>query len=195
MKQKWKDIGSPQTKLQKAYVHKIFGNMIFYRAYRRGPTHGFSNYSFHNVNIKTNNNYILKGIYPSSEGAFQSTKIPFDSSYAKKHIQSKNPRISKRMGEKIIPDKEWFDKRFEIMRYIIHIKISQHPEIKNNLLNTGLKTIIFNSKNDIFFGTGNDNKGQNKLGKILMDIRNEKFKEIFPVFKPRTIRKQILVSS
>ena len=46
MRQKWRDIGSPQTRSQKAFVHRLLGELVFYRAYRRGPSHGFSMYFF-----------------------------------------------------------------------------------------------------------------------------------------------------
>ena len=184
MRQKWRDMGSPQTKQQKTYIHKFFGNMIFFRAYKRGPTHGFSNYSFHNINIPVNKLNLLPGKYPTSESVFQSSKI-IDKDYSKKQIQSKNPRISKKLGDKIIPIEFWKNNQIRIMKYIVRLKLEQHPEVKKNLTNTAMKDIIFNSKHDDFFGTGVDNKGLNHLGKILVEIRNEIYLAQRPVFVPR----------
>jgi len=181
MREKWRQIGSPQTKLQKAFVHKFFGNMIFFRAYKRGPTHGFSNYSFHTILVPENKFGIIPGKYPSSESIFQSSKI-IDVSYSNKQKLSKNPRISKKLSEKIEPRKFWIDNKCKIMKYIIKLKIEQHPDIKKNLLNTSMKDIIFNSKQDEIFGTGKDNQGKNILGKIFMDIRNDIYKTKKPIF-------------
>lgn len=181
MREKWRQIGSPQTKLQKAFIHKFFGNMIFFRAYKRGPTHGFSNYSFHNITVPENDLGIIPGKYPSSESIFQSSKI-IDSDYSNKQKLSKNPRISKKLGDKIEPREFWNENKCKIMRYIIQLKIEQHTDIRKNLLNTSMKDIIFNSKQDEIFGTGIDNQGQNMLGKILMSIRNDIYKTQKPNF-------------
>ena len=37
---------------------------------------------------------------------------------------------------------------------------------------TGKKTIIWNDVNDPFLGVGNDGKGQNSCGRLLMNIRD-----------------------
>ncbi len=181
MREKWRQIGSPQTKIQKAFIHKFFGNMIFFRAYKRGPTHGFSNYSFHTIIVPENKFGIFPGKYPSSESIFQSSKI-IDVDYSNKQKLSKNPRISKKLSEKIEPREFWNVNKCEIMRYIIKLKIEQHQDIKNNLIKTSMKDIIFNSKQDELFGTGRDNSGKNMLGKILMDIRNDIYKLKKPYF-------------
>ena len=51
MREKWRRMGSPQTFFQKKFVHKMFTNLFFFKAYRTGATVGFSNYSFHEVTV------------------------------------------------------------------------------------------------------------------------------------------------
>lgn len=59
------------------------------------------------------------------------------------------------------------------MNAIIHEKAKQHEEVRVKLLETGDVEIIENSTDDFFWGCGNDGTGQNNMGKIWMQIRNE----------------------
>ena len=75
-----------------------------------------------------------------------------DTDYVLKHIHAKNPRMSRKLGQRIHVNTQWLAKRYEIMRYLVELKLEQHVEISRNLLKTGLRQIIFNSKVDAFFG-------------------------------------------
>lgn len=193
MRQKWRDIGSPQTRSQKSYVHRFFGELVFYRAYRKGPSHGFSNYSFHTVDVSSSLKKLAVGTFGSSEAAFQASKKPFDTAYVQKQMQAKNPRVSRKIGERQPVSQKWLTNRYETMKSIVQLKIDQHEEVSRNLLRTGLRSLVFNSRTDPFFGTGGL-QGRNHLGKILMDIRNEKYHELAYVFSPR-LETQVAVSS
>ena len=184
MRQKWRDIGSPQTRSQKAYVHRFFGELVFYRAYRRGPSHGFSSYSFHTINVPSEQDMIPTGLFPSSEAAYQASKNAEDPEYVQKHVHAKNPRVSRKIGERVRVNTKWLEKRYDIMRYLVRLKLDQHEDVLRNLMKTGLRQIIFNSKVDAFFGTGGSD-GRNLLGKILMDVRNERYQQLLPEFAKR----------
>ena len=186
MRQKWRDIGSPQTRTQIIYVHKLVEKLFFFRAYRKGPTTGFSNYSFHDVTIPENKFDVPTGVFPSSESAYQASKKSNDGIYVRKQLLAKSPRISRKLGEKIQPSESWIQNRYIIMRFIIELKIKQHPEILEKLMNTGLKTLIFNSHADSFFGIATG-KGSNHIGKILMNIRNREYARQPYVFRPLEI--------
>ncbi len=187
MRHKWRAIGSPQTRAQKAYVHKFFGDLVFYRAYKRGASHGFSSYSFHPVVVDGSHSLVPEGRFPSSEAAFQASRNRTNRDYVLKHIHAKNPRISRKIGERETPTQEWMENRYEIMRCIMTLKVEQHDDVCKNLMHTGLRHIYFNSKVDPYFGTGLSN-GMNLLGKILMDIRSKKYEFLMPVFKSRNMR-------
>ena len=75
MREKWRKIGSPQTYLQKCFVHKFFSNLNFYKACQTGNTCGFSNFTSHVVNIED------FGSFPTAEAAIQAYKNPTDSEY------------------------------------------------------------------------------------------------------------------
>lgn len=51
--------------------------------------------------------------------------------------------------------------------------MSQHPYVKKKLQQTGTRQIIENSWRDDFWGWGENKDGQNNLGKLWMQIRDE----------------------
>lgn len=167
MKQKWRDIGAPQTRTQKTFVYKFFETLYFYRAYKIGKTVGFSNFSYHSIYIP---NF---GLFPTSEAALQAYKDPNNTEYVNKQLEAKTPAISKKLGRLCNLRPDWFEVRVNIMKNILILKIEQHPDFKENLLSTGLREIIESSRFDNFWGIGSENQGLNMLGKLLMEIRNE----------------------
>lgn len=77
----------------------------------------------------------------------------------------------KQKGVKIRPD--WDTYRLEVMYRINKSKYDQYPELKELLLSTKNAIIQEASPTDSFWGIGNNGKGQNMLGRILMKIRDE----------------------
>jgi ribA/ribD-fused uncharacterized protein len=170
IKEKLKKLTSPQTATQKNFVKKFFENLYFYKAYKYGNTVGFSNFSLHKVDIKD------VGIFPTSESAIQAYKNPYDKEYVEKQQKSVSPLISKILGTKTEIRKDWFEVCEKLMYKIIEAKFNQNPELKENLLRTGLRPIVYHIISDNFWGDGSDGKGQNKLGKILMKLREQYYR-------------------
>ena len=52
-------------------------------------------------------------------------------------------------------------------------KFQTHKDICDRLLQTGNEEIVESAPGDYYWGCGADGTGQNKLGKILMDIRSQ----------------------
>lgn len=166
LKDKWRKIGSPQTFTQKKFIYKFFLPLKFYRTYKHASTFGFSNYSQHPVYIEG------IGLFPTSEAAFQAHKNLNDTNYVENQLNSKTPSVSRFLGNKVIPREDWDDIKVKVMENILKLKFDQNPDIRRNLLNTGLRPIIEHIKDDDFWGDNGDGTGQNKLGKILTKIRN-----------------------
>jgi len=61
----------------------------------------------------------------------------------------------------------------QVMREAVLKKFLTHAEIRETLLTTGDNLLVENSPNDYFWGCGADKTGQNCLGKILMNVREE----------------------
>lgn len=72
---------------------------------------------------------------------------------------------------------EWSVIKVAWMRKVVYEKFDQNKDLLDKLLATGDVEIIEASKTDSFWGIGRDGKGQNMLGKILMETR-EKFRII-----------------
>jgi ribA/ribD-fused uncharacterized protein len=60
-----------------------------------------------------------------------------------------------------------------IMHEAVLAKFSQHADLKEILLGTGDATIVEHTGNDRYWGDGGDGSGKNKLGQILMRVREE----------------------
>ena len=53
------------------------------------------------------------------------------------------------------------------------MKFSQNPEIAKELLATGDALLIEHTRNDDYWTDGGDGSGKNKLGLLLMQVREE----------------------
>jgi ribA/ribD-fused uncharacterized protein len=171
MREKWRKLGSPQTYYQKNFVYKFFEPLMFYRAYKNGLTAGFSNFTSHPVTIK---NF---GTFPTSESAIQAYKNPTDKHYVQKQENSKSPIMAKALGRKTELRKDWIEVCNKLMYQVVEAKFTQNPELKENLIQTGLRPIIQHTRCDYFWGDGGDGTGRNKLGKILTSLRESFYRE------------------
>ena len=172
MKQKWRQIGSPQTNRQKSFVIRMFTPTKFYKAYKSGSTTGFSNFSTHPVYMKC-----FDETFPTSEAAFNAFKDPNNSKYIQKLVEAKSPFIAKEHSKTCNLRTDWFQNREQFMLDVIRAKVQQHDDFKTNLINSGLKPIIHFTQNDKFWGNGPEDNGKNVLGSILMKVRNEIFNQ------------------
>ena len=110
------------------------------------------------------------GEFPTAEAALQAHKDPNNKEYVKKQTQSRSPLASKNMGMKAQLRNDWKDVRENIMYNILLCKFTQHPQLRDVLLATGLAPIIHRTRSDTVWGDGGG-KGENLLGKILVQIR------------------------
>ena len=67
--------------------------------------------------------------------------------------------------------KDWEHVKDNVMREALMAKFTQHSDLKQQLLSTGSATIIEHTENDSYWGDGGDGSGKNKLGVLLMEIR------------------------
>lgn len=111
--------------------------------------------------------------YPSIEHAYQSAKSPLNS-WKSFCSTTPSPTIIKKHSRNIKLIKNWEDIKVNIMRECLVQKYSQEP-YKSLLLKTGNAYIQEgNSWGDVFWGVDiHTKKGQNTLGKLIMEIRNE----------------------
>lgn len=67
----------------------------------------------------------------------------------------------------------WDNIKRGIMKDILIAKVSQHEYVHRKLLDTGDRELIEDSWRDSVWGWGPDKQGQNLLGKLWMEIREE----------------------
>jgi len=128
----------------------------------------FDNFSAHTVEIWAQ-------VFYTAEHAFQWKKFEStDATLARQIKLAGSPWLVKKLSQtskKLRSD--WADIKVGIMTEIFRAKAAQHDDVQQMLISTGTKTIVENSPVDSFWGCGKDGKGENKMGKILMKIRDE----------------------
>jgi ribA/ribD-fused uncharacterized protein len=117
---------------------------------------------------------ILDGeVYPTVEHAYQAAKRT-DPEYRQLIRICDKPGDAKRLGRnKQGPD--WKTKSLDIMLNLLRQKF-KNPDLKRYLLNTeDAELIEGNTWNDTFWGQCPVGVGENHLGKLLIQVREEKF--------------------
>lgn len=108
--------------------------------------------------------------YKNAEAAYQAQKT-FDLDI-KTQFQQLSAKDAKKLGRKITLRDDWDEVKEEIMEYVIRAKFSE-PDLQDLLIATGQRELVEgNWWKDTYWGVC-DGNGQNKLGKIIMRIRDE----------------------
>lgn len=68
---------------------------------------------------------------------------------------------------------DWEDVKENVMRYAVLQKFSQHKEASALLLSTGNRQLVEHTPKDAYWGDGGNGLGKNRLGHILMKVREE----------------------
>jgi ribA/ribD-fused uncharacterized protein len=109
--------------------------------------------------------------YTSSEAAYQAAKT--EDEYVKGLIRKMGPKESRDYTRKMKPRKDWEAIKKQVMYDVLIDKFSRNVILKEKLLETGAKYLEeTNYWGDTYYGVCNG-KGQNILGKLLMQIREE----------------------
>jgi ribA/ribD-fused uncharacterized protein len=93
---------------------------------------------------------------------------------------SKQPERCYALGWSKPPRADWDSIRNKIMKTALVFKFSQNKELRNILIETGDKNIIQRCSKDKYWGDGYPGKGENMLGKLLMEVREELRGKIIP---------------
>jgi ribA/ribD-fused uncharacterized protein len=127
----------------------------------------FSNFSRHPIRIggKT---------WPTSEHYFQAQKFAGTESEDEVRKAS-TAMIAARMGRSRQRPlrSDWDSVKDRIMLEAVRAKFTQHDDLKAILLGTGDAKLVEHTTNDAYWGDGGDGSGKNRLGQILMQVREE----------------------
>ncbi|WP_231374028.1 NADAR family protein [Aureivirga marina] len=127
----------------------------------------FSNFALFPVKINGK-------VWKTSEHYFQAQKFE-DKKYQEKIRNVVSPMKAAELGRtrKVKIRRNWDKIKDNIMYEVVFAKFSQHEELKKLLLSTESKKIIEHTENDSYWGDGGNGLGKNKLGKILMKVREK----------------------
>lgn len=141
---------------------------IYFYQEREEPYGCFSNFSRHGIE--------LDGFWwITTEHYFQAQKfVETDRPWFDKIREAKTPKDAANMGrDRSHPLRwDWEQVKDDIMHRSVLCKFETHAEIREILLSTGDEFIVENAPGDYYWGCGKDGSGQNKLGQILMVVRD-----------------------
>lgn len=113
-------------------------------------------------------------VWPSAEHLYQAMK--FESPALREQIRrAAHPAEAKAIAKKHAGQEraDWHAKKVKAMRFILGLKFAQHPELARKLLATGSAVLVHYAPWDGFWGNGKNNRGENVLGHLLMQVRQE----------------------
>ena len=127
----------------------------------------FSNFSPHTITLQGKT-------WPTSEHYFQARKF-IGTPDEEEVRQARSPMIAARMGRsrKRPLRKDWESVKDRIMHEAVLAKFTQHADLREIFLGTGGSKLVEHTENDAYWGDGGDGTGKNRLGQILMRVREE----------------------
>lgn len=112
-------------------------------------------------------------IYKSTEAAYQAAKTL--DGHERIFISQLTPGKAKKFGSKLALRKGWDDMKIGVMMELLQKKFRDPNLLRKLLLTRGQELIEGNTWHDNFWGSctckGCGNKGQNILGRLLMEVR------------------------
>jgi ribA/ribD-fused uncharacterized protein len=127
----------------------------------------FSNFSRHTVFLKGKR-------WRTSEHYFQAQKFVGEPDEEQIRL-AKTPMIAANMGRdrKRPLRRDWEAVKEQVMLDALRAKFTQHDELKATLLGTGGSALVEHTANDAYWGDGGDGSGKNRLGHLLIQVRDE----------------------
>lgn len=107
------------------------------------------------------------------EHFFQAQKFD-DPAYRERIRSARSPLDAKTLGQtrKIPIRPDWESVKESVMKRALRLKF-QNPQLRSLLLSTKARPLVEDSPYDRYWGAGRDGKGKNRLGILLMEIRDE----------------------
>lgn len=118
--------------------------------------------------------FMLDGVrWKTMEHYFQAMKF-INTPHYEKIANAGSPKQAKDLGQsRNIPIRnDWEEIKENIMLLGLREKF-KNDDLKELLIKTGKKKLIENSPYDKYWGIGKDGKGKNRLGELLMELREE----------------------
>ena len=112
--------------------------------------------------------------WPTSEHYFQAQKFAGEPDEEEVRL-AKTPRQAADMGrDRRRPlRRDWESAKEAVMAKALAAKFAQHDDLRAVLLGTGDALLVEHTVNDSYWGDGGDGSGKNRLGHLLMRLRDE----------------------
>ncbi|MBW4934966.1 NADAR family protein [Marinobacter sp. F4206] len=110
--------------------------------------------------------------WPTVEHYFQGMKFT-DEDRQEQVRTAATPEQARKIGRKRHKSfrRDWKQVRETIMTRGVYMRSRTHTELAEALLATGDQKIVENSNFDYFWGWGRDRRGENRYGRVLMNVR------------------------
>ena len=124
-----------------------------------------SNFSKHGFTLN-------KTRWPSVEHFYQAQKFA-RTDWAERIRKAESPLKARKAGQdrSLVPRADWDAVKEDIMRLAVRAKFEQNRKLREILLATGNADLVHLSTNDLVWGRTLDGAGENRLGVIIMEIR------------------------
>jgi ribA/ribD-fused uncharacterized protein len=112
--------------------------------------------------------------WPTSEHFFQGQKFA-GTRHEEEVRRARKPRIAAEIGRdrKRPLRRDWESIKDGVMLEALRAKFNQHADLRALLLATGEARLVEHTDNDDYWGDGGDGRGRNRLGQLLMRVREE----------------------
>lgn len=118
--------------------------------------------------------FILNEIeWPTVEHYFQAQKFPTDPKFQEVIRKALTPAAAKKLGKTKSPHfrKDWESAKDMVMLDALQAKFEQDEYLTSLLKSTGTATLKEKASWDSYWGTGQNGNGKNRMGQLLMIVR------------------------
>ena len=147
--------------------HSQQGPIHFYN--RDEPYYEFTNFAMYTVQIDGST-------WPTTEHYFQAQKF-VGTPYAQAICHLATPReafdFTRKPEVHLWRRSDWEQVKEDIMKKALLAKFTQHNDLRLSLLSTRNRKLVEHTSNDNYWGDGGDGSGKNRLGYLLMSVREE----------------------
>lgn len=111
-------------------------------------------------------------VYPTLEHAYQAAKT-LEESWRERIRGAESAGKAKKLGRRAPQREDWETLKIPVMRTLLQLKFAPDTALARQLLDTGREELVEgNTWGDKFWGVCNG-EGQNKLGELLMEVRDD----------------------
>lgn len=131
------------------------------------PWGELSNFSRHGV-------FIGGRVWPTVEHFYQAQKF-VGTPHEEAIRRCATPMLAKLRATDLSTHRrqDWSDMKESVMLQGLRAKFAQHPDLRERLLASMERLLVEHTRNDPYWGNGEDGTGQNRLGHLLMQVRAE----------------------